>query len=185
MAAANGLEVEGLAAGGPEGRLPGTSHAAWRRGARGVTGETRWRSRPCERPAEAWDGCDSEASVRRIVTVSACVALLCGCAELALRNPTRLITARVHLPELVGFLAGLGTTLAALPDLLAMLRRRSSRGMNPRMPAITGLFQLLWLYYGLLIESRPVVVWNTFGAAINTLNVSAYLYFSRRERTGS
>jgi uncharacterized protein with PQ loop repeat len=123
--------------------------------------------------------------VRRILTLSVCVALLGGCAELALRSPARLVTARVHLPELVGFLAGLGTTLAALPDLLAMVKRRSSLGMNPRMPAITGFFQLLWLYYGLLIESRPIVVWNVIGASINSLNVSAYVYFSRRERTGS
>jgi hypothetical protein len=30
--------------------------------------------------------------------------------------------------------------------------------MNPRMAAIMGVFQVLWVYYGLLIVSRPVVV---------------------------
>jgi uncharacterized protein with PQ loop repeat len=53
-------------------------------------------------------------------------------------------------------MAGLGTTCAALPDLGAMLKRRSNAGMNPRMAAITGVFQIVWLYYGLLIASRPV-----------------------------
>ena len=36
-----------------------------------------------------------------------------------------------------------------------MLRRRSIAGMNPRMAAIMGVFQILWVYYGLLILSRP------------------------------
>ena len=63
-----------------------------------------------------------------------------------------------------------------------MLRRRSTAGMNPRMAAIIGVFQILWVYYGLLILSRPVVVWNTIGVLINFLNVGAYRYFSRREK---
>lgn len=37
------------------------------------------------------------------------------------------------------------TTFAAMPDLIAMLRRQSSAGMNPRMAAIMGVFQLLWV----------------------------------------
>ena len=60
--------------------------------------------------------------------------------------------------EILGLVAGFGTTFAALPDLIAMLRRRSSAGMSSRMAAIMGAFQILWVYYGLLIGSRPVVV---------------------------
>jgi len=79
--------------------------------------------------------------------------------------------------------AGFGTTFAALPDLIAMLRRRSSAGMNPRMAAIMGVFQVAWVYYGLLIASRPVVVWNVIAIAINALSVGAFVYFVRKERS--
>ena len=44
----------------------------------------------------------------------------------------------------LGFVAGLGTTFAGLPDLIAMFRRGSSAGMNPRMVAILGVFQIVW-----------------------------------------
>jgi uncharacterized protein with PQ loop repeat len=84
--------------------------------------------------------------------------------------------------EIVGLVAGAGTTFAALPDLIAMLRRRSSRGMNPRMAGIMGVFQIGWIYYGLLIVSRPVVAWNLIAVVINLLSVAAYLHFARRER---
>ncbi|MBS0577780.1 MAG: hypothetical protein JSR36_00805 [Proteobacteria bacterium] len=69
-----------------------------------------------------------------------------------------------------------------MPDLLAMLKRRSSAGMNPRMSAIVGSFQVLWIYYGLLIQSRPVIAWNIVAVLVNSLSVCAYAYFVRLEK---
>lgn len=86
------------------------------------------------------------------------------------------------LHEIIGFVAGFGTTFAALPDLIAMLKRRSTRGMNPTMAGIMGSFQILWVYYGFLIESRPVIGWNIVAVIINFLMVGAYLYFKRLEQ---
>ena len=84
--------------------------------------------------------------------------------------------------ELIGFIAGFGTTFAALPDLMAMLKRRSSHGMNPTMAGIMGTFQIVWVYYGWLIHSRPVMAWNIVAVGINFLMVGAYLHFTRLER---
>jgi uncharacterized protein with PQ loop repeat len=82
------------------------------------------------------------------------------------------------LLDIIGFVAGFGTTFAAMPDLIAMLKRRSCEGMNPTMAAIMGTFQIVWVYYGILVESRPIIVWNTIAVAINFLVVGAYFYFS-------
>src|SRR5262252_4146003 len=106
--------------------------------------------------------------------------MLAGCADLAIHDTASLLAPKFQRSELVGLVAGAGTTFAALPDLIGMLRRRSSRGMNPRMAAITGVFQLGWIYYGLLIASRPVVAWNMVAVIINFLSVAAYLRFARR-----
>ena len=94
-----------------------------------------------------------------------------------------LLIPRFQRSEVLGLVAGFGTTFAALPDLIAMLRRRSSVGMNPRMAAIMGVFQILWVYYGLLILSRPVIAWNVVAVLINFLSVGAYLYFRGKERS--
>src|SRR5271165_3571901 len=107
--------------------------------------------------------------------------MISGCEEL-LRNTQSILIPRFQRSDLFGFVAGLGTTFAVLPDLLAMLRRRSSAGMNPRMAAIIGIFQILWIYYGILIISRPVVVWNVIGVLINFFSVGAYTYFRRKEK---
>jgi len=83
--------------------------------------------------------------------------------------------------EVFGFVAGFGTTFAAVPDLIGMLRRRSSAGINPTMAGIIGVFQIVWVYYGLLIDSRPVIAWNLMGVLINLLTVGAYFRFARRD----
>lgn len=117
--------------------------------------------------------------------VSIMIAILIsigGCRDLMPQDPQSLLVPMLHQSELVGLLAGFGTTFAAAPDLIAMLRRRSSSGMNPRMAAITGVFQILWIYYGFLIVSRPVVVWNVVGVFINFMCVAAYFHFVRAER---
>src|SRR5271170_4896456 len=75
--------------------------------------------------------------------------LLSGCAELT-RNTKSLLLPDFQRSDIFGFVAGLGTTFAVLPDLIAMLRCRSTEGMNPRMAAIIGCFQILWIYYGIL-----------------------------------
>jgi len=110
--------------------------------------------------------------------------ILSGCEGLVVHDTTSLLAPRFQRSEILGFVAGAGTTFAALPDLIAMLKRRSSKGMNPRMAGITGVFQLGWIYYGLLIASRPVIAWNMVAVVINFLSVGAYLRFARRESAG-
>jgi MtN3 and saliva related transmembrane protein len=45
-----------------------------------------------------------------------------------------------------------------------------------------GAFQILWVWYGLLIVSRPVVLWNIIAVATNFISVGAYFYFAHPER---
>jgi MtN3 and saliva related transmembrane protein len=105
-----------------------------------------------------------------------------GCKGLVPRDTKSLLVPSLQRSEIVGVVAGFGTTFAAMPDLIAMLRRRSSAGMNPRMAAIMGVFQVLWVYYGLLILSRPVMLWNIIAVFVNSLSVCAYLFFAREEK---
>jgi hypothetical protein len=71
-----------------------------------------------------------------------CTIVLCGCAGLA-TDTRSLLAPTFTRSEILGLIAGFGTTFAALPDLISMLRRRSSAGMNPKMAAIMGAFQIL------------------------------------------
>jgi len=87
----------------------------------------------------------------------------------------------MDLTQIIGFVAGLGTSFAALPDLIAMLNRRSAVGMNPRMAAVSGTFQVLWITYGVLIGSRNIIIFSVTAFVTNYLTVGAYMYFRRQE----
>ena len=106
--------------------------------------------------------------------------ILGGCEGMVMTDMASLLDPTLKRSEVVGFVAGLGTTFAAFPDLFKMLKRRSSEGMNPTMAGITGVFQVFWIYYGLLIGSRPVIAWNMVAVVINLLSVAAYVRFARR-----
>jgi uncharacterized protein with PQ loop repeat len=124
-------------------------------------------------------------SVWRLGLLFFAAVALCGCEGLGVHDTQSLLLPSFQRSEVFGFVAGFGTTFAALPDLIAMLRRRSSAGMNPRMAGIMGVFQILWVYYGLLILSRPVIAWNVVAVLINFLSVGAYFYFRSREQLRS
>lgn len=125
-----------------------------------------------------------------LVVLLPSLIILCGwrslgpeTQDLIPRDTQSLLFPEFKRSEVLGLVAGFGTTFAALPDLIAMLRRRSSAGMNPRMAAIMGVFQILWVYYGLLIVSRPVVLWNVIAVLVNFVSVGAYFYFVRKEKS--
>ncbi len=122
----------------------------------------------------------SDRMMRGVVLLG--VIMLSGCAGLEIIDTSSLLLPKFQRSEVLGFVAGFGTTFAAVPDLIKMLKRRSSKGMNPMMVSIMGVFQIVWIYYGLLIASRPVIAWNMIAVVINFLTVGAYFRFARSEK---
>jgi MtN3 and saliva related transmembrane protein len=62
--------------------------------------------------------------------------------------------------ESIGLISGGCTTLAFLPQVLQVWRTRSTRDISLGMYAIFCTGVLLWLIYGLLINSVPIIVAN-------------------------
>lgn len=50
------------------------------------------------------------------------------------------------------------------------------------MAGILAVFQVVWIYYGVLIGSRPLVVWNVIAVVVNVLTVTTYFGIARREK---
>jgi MtN3 and saliva related transmembrane protein len=80
----------------------------------------------------------------------------------------------------VGTLAGLCTTLSLVPQLYSIWRRKSARDVSLFMFLVFGLGVVLWLTYGIVIRSVPVIVANgaTFVLVIAILTLKLY-YDSR------
>ena len=62
--------------------------------------------------------------------------------------------------EGLGFLAGLLTTVAFIPQVRLTWRQKSAQGVSLGMYVIFTTGVLLWLVYGALIGSWPVLIAN-------------------------
>lgn len=61
----------------------------------------------------------------------------------------------------LGLLAGLFTTLAFIPQVTKTWRSKSSRDISMGMFVLFTLGVFLWLIYGILIQSMPIIISNS------------------------
>lgn len=82
--------------------------------------------------------------------------------------------------DVLGFAAGALTTGAALPQILHAWRTRSMRDVSVLMLLSMTCGIALWLLYGIVLGSPPLVVWNAVTLAFYGLLVA--MKFGLRER---
>ncbi|MBD3426121.1 MAG: hypothetical protein GF409_02695 [Candidatus Omnitrophica bacterium] len=66
---------------------------------------------------------------------------------------------RLHI-SLIGFAAGICTTLSFVPQVVKILRTKRARDISLYMYIILTLGIFLWLVYGILIGEFPIVLAN-------------------------
>lgn len=64
------------------------------------------------------------------------------------------------MTDAIGFLAGALTTIAFVPQALKMYTTKSGKDVSARMLLIFSAGVILWLTYGIMIESLPVILAN-------------------------
>lgn len=68
--------------------------------------------------------------------------------------------------NVLGFVAGVLTTAAFVPQVLKIWRTRSARDISLGMYTVFTSGVVLWLAYGLALGSVPIVVANVFTLAL-------------------
>ncbi len=62
--------------------------------------------------------------------------------------------------DILGFTAGFLTTLAFLPQVIKVIKTRKTEDISLGMYIIFTLGVALWLVYGILLSSLPIIVAN-------------------------
>jgi MtN3 and saliva related transmembrane protein len=65
-----------------------------------------------------------------------------------------------ELTTIVGFIAGLVTTAANLPQVWKTYRAKSGEGLSFRMLLTLAVGLVLWIIYGIMSKSLPLIVAN-------------------------
>jgi MtN3 and saliva related transmembrane protein len=81
--------------------------------------------------------------------------------------------------SVVGFLAGALTTAANLPQVWKTYRDKSAEGLSFRMLLILCMGLALWMVYGFLTDSRPLILTNGIGTVLIGLLIVMKWKFDR------
>ncbi len=82
------------------------------------------------------------------------------------------------MKDLVGYIAAFFTTFALLPQIIRIWKLKEARDISILMPSMIAVGTSLWLVYGVLISSWPVIAANV----ISLLITLATLYVTIKYR---
>jgi MtN3 and saliva related transmembrane protein len=91
-----------------------------------------------------------------------------------------LMTMTAQTIDNIGFAAAFCTTVAFIPQLLRVVKRRSARDISLGTFLLFSIGVFLWLLYGIYIRSKPVIASN---AATLGLSLSILYLKMRYDRT--
>jgi len=72
----------------------------------------------------------------------------------------------------LGLVAGFCTTFCFVPQVVRAWRTRSTRDLSPAMLVVLVFGTLLWLAYGLLLDSLPLIATNVCALSLQAILVT-------------
>jgi len=64
--------------------------------------------------------------------------------------------------EIIGYLAAFFTTISFIPQVVKVIKDKQTRNISLQMYLIFTMGILMWLIYGILIFSPPIILANSF-----------------------
>lgn len=82
--------------------------------------------------------------------------------------------------DVLGYVAGALTTAAFVPQLVKTWRSRSAGDLSYGMMAVFSTGVALWLVYGIVLESWPVILANATTLVLSLAILALKIRFERR-----
>lgn len=65
--------------------------------------------------------------------------------------------------ELIGFAAGAIVSFSYLPQIIRVIKLKSAHEISYLFTTFLFIGIILWLVYGITIQSMPIILWNVVG----------------------
>jgi MtN3 and saliva related transmembrane protein len=73
--------------------------------------------------------------------------------------------------DIIGYAAACFTTFSLLPQIIRIVRLKEAKDVSLFMPLMVAVGSVLWLVYGFLITSPPVVASNAIALIVAIITV--------------
>lgn len=87
----------------------------------------------------------------------------------------------IPFDEAIGYLAGILTTLAILPQIVRTWRTKKVDDISPKMFIILTLGVGLWVIYGILKEAVPIIIFNGISFLLNFSMLALRLIYAKKK----
>jgi len=84
-------------------------------------------------------------------------------------------------PTTVGFVAGILTSFAAIPQVIKTLRSRNVRDISIWQPLLLAFGVALWMTYGFLINDLPLILANIIPLVCNVALTGMKIRFGKND----
>ncbi len=81
--------------------------------------------------------------------------------------------------DVLGLLAGILTTIAFVPQVLKTYRTKSGKDISRGMISIFSVGVLLWLVYGIVIDSLPLILANSVTLVLTLAIIALKIRYGR------
>jgi MtN3 and saliva related transmembrane protein len=85
-------------------------------------------------------------------------------------------------PTTIGFVAGILTSIAAIPQVIKTLKTRHVRDISIWQPLLLALGLALWMTYGILINDLPLIMANITPLICNAVLTGMKILYGREDR---
>ncbi|WP_243835445.1 SemiSWEET family sugar transporter [Maribacter spongiicola] len=84
------------------------------------------------------------------------------------------------MEELIGILAGIFTTIAAVPQIYRAWKTKKIEDVSPKMFLILTIGVLLWTVYGIMKKDVPIILTNGISTLLNSTMLFLILKFRKK-----
>lgn len=84
-------------------------------------------------------------------------------------------------PEIIGLLAGLLTTGAATPQIIKSYKTKRAKDISLLYFLVLVIGLLVWFFYGIIIDSLSLIVWNLISLVLNMTISVQKIYYDRKQ----
>lgn len=85
----------------------------------------------------------------------------------------------------IGLIAGLLTTTAFIPQVLKIYRTKSGKDISARMISLFTTGLVLWLIYGILLRSMPLILSNSVTLVLSLAIIALKIRYRDPQRRDS
>lgn len=86
----------------------------------------------------------------------------------------------MDVKTIIGFSAGILTAISSIPQIVKVLKDKKAQAVSPLMFFVLLAGNLLWCWYGVVLNELPIILTNAFSATCDIVMIILNYKYSKK-----